>query len=506
MVLLLAGMVLAANNNTLTVKCVDESGKALAGVKVQIRPLLDPKWTDAKGQPKWLEKKSDNDGVAVFDKLDDGAYRVKVSPENLAQGFYELAGLKNGAQESVTVTCPAGDPTKKLYFDDPQAITQSRQLYDQALTLLQGGKFEEAEQQFKASLVINPSSPDTLYYLAVNLMQEKKWDDAMATLQKDQKIVNALVEDTPPPPKDAKGQPQQSQFIPIKQQIDKMMAMLPSLKIKVQATDELNKKNYKQAIALYEQILKDASTDPDSYYNLALAYAYDNQFDAAQQMIDKAIELKKDDQGYLDLKKQLTQRAAIAKVRDILTQADTAYNTKDFAGALKKYEEALPMLTDPKGQAGILDQIGNTRTQLGQADEAVQAYNQAIQLDPSKADTYKQHLATHYKIIGQHFLDQKMYEQAFAAFAEGGLNVFKLGQEWSQKDETADIALAAFQQVIKTDPQNAESYYEMGMVYWLSKKDGKLAKENLSKYIATGKDEAHIGQAKDIITMIDRKK
>jgi tetratricopeptide (TPR) repeat protein len=502
-VLLIAGLVLAANNNTLTVTCVDESGKAIAGAKVQITALKDPKWVDANQKPKWQEKKTDAQGVAKFDKLDDGAFRIVARPDGRAPGLYELAGLRNGAQENVTVTSLPGDPAKKLYFEDPALIRQALDIAGQASPLMQGGKFDEAEQQLKASLAINPSSPDTLYYLAYTLLQEKKWDEALATLQKDSNIVAALL--CAPPQKDAKGGLVPSPFLGVQQQIQRMVTLLPSLKIKVQANDELNKKNFKQAITLYQEALKLSADDPDTYYNLALTLAYDNQFDASQDAIDKAIALNKDDKGYLDLKQQLVQRAAIAKVRDVLTQADASYNSKDYTAALKKYEDALPMLSDPKGQAGIWDQIGKTRTQLHQTDDAVSAYKRAIELDPQKPE-YKQDLTRHYQITGQQLLTDKKYDQAFAAFAEGGISVFKLGQEWAQQDAQADLAISAFQQVIKTEPQNVEVYYELGMVYWISKKDPKLAKENLAKYVVSGKDPVHLGQAKDIITIIDRKK
>jgi tetratricopeptide (TPR) repeat protein len=496
-------MVLAANNNTLTVTCVDESGKAIAGAKVQITALRDPKWLDANQKPKWQEKKTDAQGVAKFDKLDDGAFRVVTRPDGRAPGLYELVGLKDGAQETVSVTSPAGDPAKKLYFEDPALIKQAQDIAGQAATLMQSGKFAEAEQQLKSSLAINPSSPDTLYYLAYALIHENKWDDALATLQRDSKIVAALL--CAPQLKDAKGGVQPSPFLGVQQGIQKMVALIPSLKIKVQANDELNKKNFKQAIALYQDALKQSADDPDTYYNLALALAYDDQFDASQDAIDKAIALNKDDKGYLDLKQQLVQRAAVAKIRGVLTQADAAYNSKDFASALKKYEDALPMLSDPKGQAGIWNQIGKTRTQLHQTDDAVSAYKRAMELDPQKPE-YKQDLTTHYRFTGQQLLTDKKYDQAFAAFAEGGVSVFKLGQEWAQQDAQADLAILAFQQVIKTEPQNIEVYYELGMVYWISKKDPKLAKENLAKYVESGKDAVHVGQSKDIITIIDRKK
>ena len=505
--LLIAGLVLAANNNTLTVTCVDESGKAIAGVNVQITAVADPKWkvSDGKGglKLKWVEKKTDAQGVAKFDKLDDGAFRIAARPEGRAPGFYELVGLKDGAQEKATVVCPPGDPATKLYFDDPALMTQAQDLSRQASALLNSGKFDEAEQQLKASLAINPSSPDTLYYMAYTLLQEKKWDEAMATLQKDAKMVDALL--CIPPQKDAKGAVVASNFLPLQQGIQKMQATLPSLKVKVQANDELNKKNFKQAVALYQEALKLSPDDPDTYYNLALALAYDNQFDAAQTAIDKAIALKSDDKGYTDLKQQLVQRAAIAKVRDVLTQADNAYNSKDYTTAEKRYEDALPMLSDPKGQAGIWNQIGKTRTQLQKTDDAVTAYKRAIELDPQKVE-YKTDLTNHYTIIGKQFLTDKKYDQAFAVFAEGGISVFTLGQGWAQQDAQADLAIAAFQQVIKTEPQNTEVYYELGMVYWISKKDPKLAKENLAKYVASGKDPVHLGQSKDIITIIDRKK
>ncbi|MGA2263948.1 MAG: tetratricopeptide repeat protein [Acidobacteriota bacterium] len=399
-------------------------------------------------------------------------------------------------------------------------------------------------------------------------------------MQKDLKIVNALM-DTPPV-KDASGQMRPNPLLPIKQQISRILAMLPSIKMAGQADDEMVKKNYEQAINLYRDALKQNASDPGTYYKLAVAYASANQIDAARQAIDKALELKKDEQTFLDLKKQLDQPAAQARVNEalmqadaayntkdysgalkkyeealpmlqepkkqaviwnqignvcvrlgqtdeavqaynhaieldpsnadiyrqnsVLTQADAAYNTKDYSGALKKYEEALPMLREPKKQAVIWDQIGNARTELGQTDEAVQAYKNAMALDPSRGASYNQDLTRHYQIVGQQLLNKKMYDQAFAYLAEGGFSLFKLGHDWAQKDETADFAIAAFQKMIKTDPQNTEAYYELGMVYWQRKKDAKLARGYLSRYVEMGKNQTFLSQAKDIIAIIDTKK
>lgn len=491
-ILLFAAAAVAAPNNTLIVTCADESGKALAGCRVQILAL-------GTGGTKWQDKKADNSGVARFDKLEDGAYRVVARPDGMAPALDEPVILKNGAQQSITIKCPAGDPQKKLYWEDtsPNGLQQqAQQAVSLGIAALQAGKLEDAEKQFRASAEISPANPLTLFYLAVTLIQEKKWDEGRDVLQKVSDELNFLVPLTTT--KDAKGVEQPSMYLPYKQKIDELLPQLPALKIKVEANDELAKQNYKGAIAKYQEALKISENDPDTYYNLALALAHDNQYEAANQAIDKAIALKADDQGYQTLKKQIAPSVTLG-------QADKLYNGKEFAAAIKKYEEALPMLTDPKFQARVYDVIGKAHSQLNQSDQAVQAYRRAVELDPQTAQ-YKADLTEHYKVLGQQYLNEKQYDQAWATFAEAGLSAFQLGQEWSKKDETCDQAIMAFQKALKDDPQNAEVYYELGMVYWVAKHDNKLATENLSKYISIGKDQAHVENAKSTLAVIAKKK
>jgi tetratricopeptide (TPR) repeat protein len=490
-ILLLAAAVVAAANNTLTITCVDESGKALAGCRVQILALLTG--------GKWQEKKADNSGVARFDKLDDGVYRVVARPDGLAPALNEPVVLQDGAQQSITIKCSAGDPLKKFYWEDtsPNGLQQqAQQAMSQGIASLQAGKLEDAEKQFRASMEISPANPDTLFYLAVTLIQERKWDQGLDVLQKLSSEVNVLVPLTTA--KDAKGGVQPSGFLPLKQKIDELIPQLPALKIKVEANDELAKQNYKEAIAKYQEAIKLSENDPDTYYNLALALAHDTQYDAANQAVDKALALKPDDQGYQSLKKQIGPSVA-------LSQGDKLFNSKEYAAAIKKYEEALPMLPDPRFQAKVYDVIGRAHSQLHQSDQAVQAYHRAAELDPQNAQ-YKADLTAHYRVLGQQYLNEKQYDQAWAAFAEAGLSVFQLGEEWSKKDETSDLAVMAFEKVLKDDPQNAEAYYELGMVYWVAKHDTKLATENLLKYLPIGKDPGHLENAKATLAVIAKKK
>jgi tetratricopeptide (TPR) repeat protein len=488
-ILLFTVAVFAAPNNTLIVSCVDESGKSLVGCTVQILPL-------GTGGTKWQNRKTDASGAARFDKLDDGAYRIVARPEGMAPALNEPVILKDGAQQSITIKCSAGDPQKKFYWEDPTLGQQAQQDMSQGRTSLQAGKFDDAEKQFRAAIEISPANPPTLYFLGVTLIQERKWDEGREVLQKVSDELSVLVPLTTT--KDAKGGEQPSPYAPYKQGVDQLLPMLPSLKIKLEANDELAKQNYKGAIAKYQEALKLTENDPDTYYNLALALAHDNQYEAANQAIDKAIALKADDEGYQTLKKQIAPKVTLA-------QADQLYNSKDFAAAIKKYEEALPMLPDPKFQAMVYDVIGKAHSQLNQSDQAIQSYRRAVELDPQTAQ-YKADLTAHYRVLGQQYLNEKQYDQAWAAYAEGGLSAFQLGQEWSKKDETADLAIMAFQKALKDDPQNAEAYYEMGMVYWVAKHDNKLATENLSKYVQMGKDPGHLDNAKSTLAVIARKK
>ncbi|MBZ5498399.1 MAG: tetratricopeptide repeat protein [Acidobacteriia bacterium] len=499
-ILFLTGTIFAAATNTLNVKCVDDSGKALVGAKVQIMAFgTGGKFKDAK---------ADATGIAHYEKLEDGAYRVVVRPEGLAPGLYEPVFLKNSAQENITVKCPVGDPLKKFYWEDDALNAKAFELLKQAVGLLNEQKYAEAEKLFRDSLDMSPSNPDALFYYAVNLAQEKKWDLAKESFQKSYDMATALVMGTPPPPKDPKGTPPApSPFATVQNNAKTMLTMLPGLKLKVEGNDELTQKNYKLAITKFEEAVKLIPTDPDAFYGLALSLGYDKQWDAAGKAADKAIALRPEDKGYLDLKKRLGDNAVLEKAKAVADQGDTMYNSKDYAGALKKYEEALPLLPDPALQASVWVQIGRSRTQLKQADAAVEAYNRAIQLAPPQdAPKYKQALADHYKIVAEQYLNDKQYDQAFAAYAQAGIPIFKLGQDWAKKPETEDLAIMAFQQVIKTEPLIPEAYFELGSLYYFNKKDYAKAKEYLTKYLQAGKDDKTLENARNILQVIEKKK
>jgi tetratricopeptide (TPR) repeat protein len=503
-ILLFSGVVLAANTNTLNIKCVDESGKALAGAKVLIMAFGSG--------GKWQPKTADKEGLAKYDKLDDGAYRVVARPEGMAPGLYEPVILKNGAQESITVKCAAGDPLKKFYFEDDPMNQRAFETLKQALGVMNDQKYEEAEKLFQSSLELNPSNGDTLFWYGVCLSQQKKWDLAKDCFQKALDMATAQVMAMPPQPKvakDAKGAsqppPQTPPQITLLNNSKAMLSMMPGLKVKVEGTDEIAKKNYKGAIAKLEEATKLLPGDPDGFYYLALAYGYDKQWDTAGKAIDVAIKLRPEDKTYTDLKSRLATNATLEKAKDIADAGDKAYNEKDYTGALKKYEEALPLLPDPTLQASVWAMIGHARTQLKQNDAAVEAYKRAISLAPQDVKN-KQALQAHYETVAQQYLNDKQYDQGFAVYAEAGISIFDKAKKWAGSADTEDLAILAFQRVIKTEPQNAEANFELGSLYYFNKKDYARAKEYLTKYQQVGKDEKVLENTKNILAVIEKKK
>ncbi len=281
--------------------------------------------------------------------------------------------------------------------------------------------------------------------------------------------------------------------------------MLPGLKVKVEGTDEMTNKNYKAAIAKLQEATKLLPNDPDAHYYLALALGYDKQWDAASKSIDAAIKLRPDDKTYTDLKSRLTTNATLEKAKELADAGDKAYNDKDYAGALKKYEEALPLLPDPSLQASVWAQIGRARTMLKQSDAAVDAYKRAISLAPQDPKM-KQALQAHYEIVAQQYFNEKQYDQGFAALTEAGVSIFERAKKWAGSPDTEDLAILAFQRLMKTEPQNAEVYFELGSLYYFNKKDYPRAEENLSKYLQVGKDEKYLENAKNILAVIKKKK
>ena len=348
---------------------------------------------------------------------------------------------------------------------------------------------------------INPSNALAQFYLAIAYIQEDKWDLAEATLRSTSNLIGIL--SSVPKPKDA-AQP--AVYDEIAQKTKEILTQLPSMKIRSEGNKLLSERKFDLAAQKYAEVLKTQTNDPDLYYNLALAQANGRHFDEAMQSIDKAIQLKPTENAYADLKKKIgdfKENEILNKAQGLLDEGNKLFEAKDYAAALAKYEESQKMVPEKK-QAPIVIRIAEAHAQLNHYDQALAAYKKAIELAPEFA-AYKTKLA-------QFYMKEKKYDEALSIYADASAAgnqpvdqvLFKLGQAQSTQDN-AEVAQLAFERAIKANPQNAEAYYELGMLLYQGKKADKQATETLTKYLEIGKDAAHIDNTKTVLVVLKRR-
>jgi tetratricopeptide (TPR) repeat protein len=472
-----------SQNSGVQVKCADSSGNPLPNVKV-VAFNLDSQ--------KAKEKKSDAQGSAEFTKLDDGLYRIIGRREGFAPAFFEFAVLK-GSTESVSLSFSAGID-KKFYFEDEAENMKATNLFTQAAELFKQNKATDAEKLLVQSLEINPSNTDAHYYMALVLMQQGKFDQGVESLNQAVKIANLLKASASSNPTS------KAHYEETGQKASQLLLRLPAIK----AQSALQEKKYDEAISGFTEALKVEPNNADYYANMAIALTNSKRLEEAVTAINKADQLKPG--TFTDLKKNIEARKEnekLAKAQGILEEGNKLLQGGDAAGALKKYEEAKDMVPQDR-QAPLWRQIGRANAKLNQTDAAVVAFKKSIELAPAdKIEDYRNSFA-------QFYLDAKKYDEALDVLSDpktaGSQSVEQVMLSLAQKVKGSNpqIAIAAMERALKANPENADTYFELGQQYYFDKVDAR-SKELLTKYLEIGKDANKIQQAKDLLIMINRR-
>ncbi|MFH1573577.1 MAG: tetratricopeptide repeat protein, partial [Acidobacteriota bacterium] len=407
--------------------------------------------------------------------------------------------LKLDAERKIQLRFLPGQADKKLYYEDPTIATQARDTFVEGIEALQQNKFSEAENKIRVSLQLNPTNPDAHLNLAITCVQQGKWDGAQEALESADRVAGSLAEIQRGRNPDLAGALEQLQ-----QRAADLLQKLPALKLRMAASQDLAKKDFDGAIAKYMDILKSFPEDSDTYYNLALAYANDQRFDEGTQAINKALELRPNEADYVKLKEQIAdhkENFLLKQARVILEEADKLVQGGSYAEAVRKYEEARPMLSE-KNQAVVYAAEGGAYAKMNRPADAEAAYQKAIQIAPDNAG-YRNGLA-------QFYIGQKQYDNALDVFVKGQTgdqaddSLFNLGKQMAQQgnDQLAELA---FKRALESNPQHPEACYELGMFYFYNKKDDAGAKEFLARYVETGKDQGHLDNAKNVLVVIEKK-
>ncbi|MGK7949640.1 MAG: tetratricopeptide repeat protein [Xenococcaceae cyanobacterium] len=234
-----------------------------------------------------------------------------------------------------------------------------------------------------------------------------------------------------------------------------------------------NLENYQQAIENFNQAIQLNSQYAEAYYKLAEAYQnrgsdYFSKYDY-QQAIQEYTEAI---QEYTEAIQLNSQYAEAYYSRGLAYyRRGKVYLSLAFLDQEKNYQDYQVIKKEN------LDQEKNYQ-------QAIENFNQAIQLNPQYAEAYYSR--------GEVYLDQGNYQQAIEnldqvihlnpqhdyAYFNRGIAYYKI-----QNDQKA---IADFTQVIKIKPDSADAYVQLGIVYHKQKnfnaalsnyKQGLLAKE-----------------------------
>jgi len=514
--LLFSALPAFAQSGVLEVRCLNNSGALEQNVQVSILPM---------GAKKGKEKKSDSRGVAVFDKLANGVYRVVGRKAGFAPALYEFVEIKGG-KESVDLKLAVGTMEQKLYFEDPGLEGKAATSLQNGVDALKQGRLEDAEKLIKQSMSIHPSSSEAFYYYGIVLLEQFKYDQGVEALNNAihfaniRKTIATTSESAKSYEAIARNAQEHITTMPVRKADDALRqnklaeaAALYSEAIKAnpgnvqlylrRAVAQEGDKKFADAAASYSEGLK---IQPDSavlYAGLARALTQEEKIDEALIAINKANSLSPGNEEILTIKKSIDSRIAhdrTEKANAMLVEGNSLLTANDAAGALAKYEET-NKLTDGK-QPVIWRQIGRSLAKLNRADEAEAAFKKAIELAAeNQKEEYRLSLA-------QLYMDNKRSDEALDLLAAGARNgeaqLFEIFTKL--KNSNPALAEAALERVIKMNPNNADAYYELGRLYYA---DGRskdtMTQEALSKYLEIGKDENKIDEAKNLLIVIRRR-
>jgi tetratricopeptide (TPR) repeat protein len=476
-------------DGTIVVKTIDESGTAVEGVTV---------FTQLLGPGRTQERRTNRQGLVEFKRSPAGVYRIVGRKQGFAPAYHEFVVLKDKATENLQLTMQPGEMEKLLYFEDANISQQADQLLNEGYQLMMNRDLEAAEEKMKASLEINPSSPVSRNTMALVYLQQGKWDQARQELDEALRLGEIYLQIPTP---DGSPSPMQQPYDMTLQ----LMEAMPLFRLQHEIDAAFNSQNYEEAIGKIEEVLKRQPDNSDAVYQLALAQAHAGRTDDALVSIDKALQMNPGDRQAQELREIIIQRQEVAealRVQKIIEEGQELAAQGKHDEAIQKYDEARAA-AKPEQLPGLWLGVARAQAEMGKIQEATQAYEEAIKVAPEPAD-YQRELA-------DYLMKEKQLDEAIQAYSEYFENtgtppeegLFKMAQDQVRQGQQKD-ALAIYEGILRQYPDHADSYYEVGMLYFYVEKDSARAKEMLDKYTTIGKDEGRLDNAKAVLIVISR--
>lgn len=232
-------------------------------------------------------------------------------------------------------------------------------------------------------------------------------------------------------------------------------------------------------VAGWEEALKENPTAPENHIGLGQAFQYRGDFDQAAAEYKQALFFDKNNQTAQRLLGSLAQAKKDKEISKHVDAGVDLQGRKLYDQAIEEYKLALQL--DPRN-ATIWVNIGSAFQQKQDFDSAIDAYKRALALDSANAAAQQGIKASN---------DQKA-DKALANAEKAANDAFKLGKY--------DEAVAKYQELLRADPKNAATHFNLGAAFQALKRIDDAIAEYRSAVLNDPKTAAYQQALDDAIT------
>ena len=158
------------------------------------------------------------------------------------------------------------------------------------------------------------------------------------------------------------------------------------------------------------------------------------------------------------LSSQTSQRESLAY--SALNRGLNALQNQDYAQAVREFKVAAAYQPD---MAETQIYLGRTYELMDKTEEAITAYQRAMQIDPANADAAEL-LSSLYMTNGRYSEAQEQLKKFIRLDPGNASAVASLGYAYLNNGET-DEAVQQFEKAIRLAPRKASSYFNLGLAY-----------------------------------------